>query len=74
MKITRTGNIVHWEIEPSDCPPGITTEMAADLIEKGMKNIGIESVMKVDGMILTDPSLKAIEERELKDWHERWEL
>lgn len=73
MLIKRNKNVISIEIEQSDCLPGLTTEMQADLVEKGMQ-AQMEVAFKTVEQVLMSPEVVAAGEKVIADWKERWEL
>ncbi len=71
MRISRKDNIVQIEIVPSDCPPGYSQEMMADVIYIGMTTMAKHFD---NTAIELSPEAKADRQKALEDFKERWEI
>lgn len=71
MKFSRNGHVIHIEVEPVDCPPGIDMELVADSLMTGMATL-LPFVRNTT--IELPPEAEAARAKALEDLKERWEI
>lgn len=76
MKIVREGSKIIMEVEESDCAPGNTLEMEADMIMSGIKAAHDNPAITQRALeyLERDPVMVDEAKRSLEDFRERWEL